>query len=182
MADKYLVECGCGRVLPVGANQAGSRVTCECGNQVEIPPLRKLHTLPMEQSQETTTTGEWSGRHSVTFALTLLAVALAGYGLWLRVNEPEMPVFGELYQQAIGQDASQMLERGRPIDFWRHWMLTSPVLREQGFATIVTPQQEAYERGMQDYRARYTWLLSTAGVVAALAVVAWLAWPRTPQH
>lgn len=177
MADKYLVPCSCGRTVPAGPNQAGSALTCECGNEVEVPPLRKLRSYPQQASQETTTGGQWTARHAVTSALVALAIALGGYGLYLRVAEPDMPQFGEFYQQAIDQDAERMLAEGKPIDFWRHWMVTGPLLREQGFAPIETPQEQATANYLADYRTRTTWLLMAAGVAGGLAAVAWLALP-----
>src|SRR6266702_569433 len=39
----YEVACSCGKVLPVSEGMAGSIIPCECGRNVHVPSLSKLH-------------------------------------------------------------------------------------------------------------------------------------------
>src|SRR4051812_25128337 len=49
MSQRYLLSCSCGRTIPVGMSQAGSTVTCECGQSLAVPTIRGLKTLPPEK-------------------------------------------------------------------------------------------------------------------------------------
>jgi hypothetical protein len=42
MAGRFIVTCACGQCLDVGAELAGTFVTCDCGAQVVVPSLSKL--------------------------------------------------------------------------------------------------------------------------------------------
>lgn len=41
----YETDCLCGKVVAVHAADAGGRVRCGCGRQVEVPPLSRLRRL-----------------------------------------------------------------------------------------------------------------------------------------
>jgi hypothetical protein len=43
----YETDCECGAVVVVKATDAGLRVPCRCGRQVEVPPLSKLRALDL---------------------------------------------------------------------------------------------------------------------------------------
>ncbi len=45
MSVKYLLPCSCGKRVPVDATQAGERIRCDCGAEMEVPTLMKLRTL-----------------------------------------------------------------------------------------------------------------------------------------
>lgn len=42
----YTVPCNCGRSLIVRAGDAGATKSCDCGNQLQIPPLSVLRESP----------------------------------------------------------------------------------------------------------------------------------------
>jgi hypothetical protein len=42
---RYLLDCPCGRKLPVNRSQAGETVACECGSEIRVPSLSKLREL-----------------------------------------------------------------------------------------------------------------------------------------
>jgi hypothetical protein len=42
---QYLLDCPCGRKVPVQRSQAGENVTCECGSEFRVPSLSKLREL-----------------------------------------------------------------------------------------------------------------------------------------
>ena len=48
MSQRYLLPCSCGKTIPVGLSQAGSSVTCQCGQSVIVPTVRGLRALPPE--------------------------------------------------------------------------------------------------------------------------------------
>ena len=39
---RYELDCTCGRTIIVGSSQAGTRLTCDCGKEVEVPSLSRL--------------------------------------------------------------------------------------------------------------------------------------------
>jgi hypothetical protein len=41
-SPQFLVDCTCGRKVPVGAGQAGSMVACDCGCEIRVPSLSRL--------------------------------------------------------------------------------------------------------------------------------------------
>ena len=43
--SQYLLPCECGQKLPVNSTQAGERVRCTCGRELDVPTLRSLQAL-----------------------------------------------------------------------------------------------------------------------------------------
>lgn len=179
MADKYLVPCDCGESVAAAVNQAGAEVVCQCGTTLKVPTLRQLRKLPREQDTESTAkqSGEWTPRHSTALAGVMTTVALLLWGVWLWAKQPETPQFDQMYRDVIAGDAKMMLEKGTAAQFWRHWIITSPQLIENGFEEIVMPQEKGYRDYLQQYRTQMYAVLSAAGIAALITVVAWLAWP-----
>jgi hypothetical protein len=82
---KYLLPCpACQRAITVESGQAGQMVQCACGQQVEVPTVRKLREL--EIFQETAAApARWNRRKGFRFlgsAITALGIVLAAY-IWL---------------------------------------------------------------------------------------------------
>lgn len=177
MAEKYLVPCDCGENVAAAVNQAGSEVVCQCGTRLKVPTLRQLRQLPRQEATDTAQSSEWTLRHSATFAGAIATAALLAWSGWLLARQPETPKFDQVYRQAITGDASMMLEKGTAVQFWRHWIITSPQLRENGFEQIITPQEVGYRRYLEQYRTQMYAVFTAAGIAALITVAAWLAWP-----
>lgn len=46
MQKFYQIPCSCGKIQEVVETAAGSTVSCSCGAELEIPPLRQLRSYP----------------------------------------------------------------------------------------------------------------------------------------
>jgi hypothetical protein len=61
ISHQCLIDCSCGKKLPVTMAQAGSNITCECGGEVRVPSLSQLRELsgsaPYESSVADTIQG-----------------------------------------------------------------------------------------------------------------------------
>lgn len=53
VAQKYLLPCSCGQIIPVETSQAGEDVTCSCGLTVRIPTMLKIKKLPLLEDELT---------------------------------------------------------------------------------------------------------------------------------
>jgi len=130
MSTRYLLECECGRTLPVGLRQAGSHLTCPCGKSVNVPALRELKTLPQEapnagQSKAKGAGQVWSpltgGMFALGIPIVLVGLVVFGLSLYTRfqldTRQPEI-------------DYSKWSEdlQGRPVeDLWDMWRILSDV-------------------------------------------------------
>ena len=83
MPDRYLLPCpNCSRKLAVALVQAGERVSCECGTDVEVPTMRELRVLaPAEELVETPSTG-WNTVRGWLFVSGVVLILLAGLAHW----------------------------------------------------------------------------------------------------
>ena len=52
MANQYLFPCDCGRKLTVDTFQAGEKITCECGKEIELPSLREMRMLEPAEAEK----------------------------------------------------------------------------------------------------------------------------------
>lgn len=50
MGSKYLLPCSCGRKTPVEGFQAGQRVRCPCGAELDVPSMLGLARLELAKS------------------------------------------------------------------------------------------------------------------------------------
>ena len=77
----YLLPCSCGKTVPVEVRQAGGRVTCSCGTQLEVPALRQLRQLPQQQAvgqpRSASSWGTRQGWVAVSLIVVAFLVALA---------------------------------------------------------------------------------------------------------
>jgi hypothetical protein len=76
---KYLLPCSCGNKTPVDVSQAGTRVRCTCGADLEVPTLRGLKRLAQavpEAAGKVAVGAEspWGARQRVAFIGALLFV------------------------------------------------------------------------------------------------------------
>jgi len=95
----YLLECSCGKEIPVTASQAGQSIRCSCGQELEVPTLLKLKRLKTVEDEPsvlakesgTGSTGNWGvaqGLVTVGVLITLLAV---GWLVFVVLNKPPAP-------------------------------------------------------------------------------------------
>ncbi|WP_146445311.1 hypothetical protein [Botrimarina colliarenosi] len=175
MSVRYLLPCSCGQSIPVSASQAGGRVTCECGAEREAPRLRELRQLPTDQPEAKATAG-WGFRQGVLSAGLVIAGLLAGVAGWFAAIEPAAP---EPFDAAARQAAvEQGLDAMPPVGLWQLQKTYYEPLVRNGFEVAQSPQDQAILARIDQCRLYRNSLLAAAGVVAALAVGAFVALPR----
>jgi hypothetical protein len=173
--SRYLLTCECGKTIPVDVGQAGERVQCECGAQVEVPTLRKLRHLPAAEPEVAGERTAWNASKGVAAAGFILAALLAGYALWNRLNEPKVPQFDPVFRTTKVEEG---LEQMSPLDAWKMWVEVYQPLANSGFAVFEYPHKEAIEQQISQHRILQTTLLVLAAVALAVAFTA-VFWPRS---
>lgn len=68
----YLIHCKCGLSHAVAERQAGSRTSCQCGSEVEIPPLSQLKETKTVQVAKVATQKTTSGKRGASGSGQLL--------------------------------------------------------------------------------------------------------------
>ena len=91
MSVKYLLPCPCGGRVPVDAAQAGQRVRCACGSELEVPTLLGLRRL--EQAAETPDKVRrkptaWGPRQALVLSGSILVLFGIGLASWCLSTRP----------------------------------------------------------------------------------------------
>lgn len=160
--ESYYLPCACGVRSIVDASQCGRKLTCQCGQVLEVPPLRGLRQLAKADLRQVKPSGRaWNpARGLALVALVPLMGALA-FGAWVYQHAPPPP------------PKYPSLEGRTPQDiFYNDWFH----LVDRGIDDSFMPVIEQYIVAVNRRRD----LLTGAGVVAglsALGVIAGLAWP-----
>ena len=91
MSAKYLLPCSCGNKLTVDTTQAGLKLDCPCGKQVEVPTWRELRSLEKADTPAPVQADGWSTKHGLVFLAMVLAVcSMTGSALvWATTPELE---------------------------------------------------------------------------------------------
>lgn len=92
----YTVPCDCGRSLIVRAGDAGATKSCDCGNQLQIPPLSVLRESPNVRD-ESTAAGTRGHTGVVLFIVTI------GIALLVSLQSPGFLVLIGLLTFIIGR-------------------------------------------------------------------------------
>jgi hypothetical protein len=176
--SKYLVECSCGNKLPVEIGQAGGRITCTCGNLVDVPPLRKLRHLQPDTAVAQRPTSTWSARKGVITASLVVAGVLTIVNAWSWSTQPEVPVFDPVaYQREV---VEPRLKAITPTQSWQMWIEYYRPLAERGFAQLELANRGQIERIVAERQSlrRTLWILvAIAAAVAAAAAF----WPKASE-
>lgn len=113
----HLLECECGKQVPVEPRQAGSQIPCPCGKQVTAPSMREIRALPTadiesssEKYRET-----WSLKKGVLFVTGGLIIIAASLMLAFLVTilsgvDTSDPVIDEQKMQAT----EEFIEKAPP--------------------------------------------------------------------
>jgi len=142
---RYLLPCSCGRKLPIHASQAGERVLCTCGADVEVPTMREIAALEQDRSERVAArlAVRWGLRQRLFLAGAVLALAGVLLGAVCYYFRPVRLDVAD-YPPWMALNLWMVLERG--IDRPPH------------------PMETAFQQHLHDYRQ---WM----GVAAALAVL-----------
>ncbi|MGI9457658.1 MAG: hypothetical protein ACR2NU_13925 [Aeoliella sp.] len=175
MATKYLLHCDCGSQHPVTTHQAGSQVSCECGQRLDIPPLRKLRHLPLQPELPSGRSGVWTLRHAFATGGTIVCLALLAWAGWLLWTEPEVP---QIDPNAYIQMVERGLEQASPADLWDKWHFEYESLAVRGFEVFDLPQRDYWQSVAQKHQLSRNLTLAIAGVAALVSAAVWFAWPH----
>jgi hypothetical protein len=175
--SKYLVECSCGNKLPVELGQAGGRITCTCGNLVDVPPLRKLRHLQADTTTVERRKSTWSARKGVATACLILAGALTIANAWSWFTQPKVPEFDAAqYNQMVQSRLKQIT----PVEGWNQWIGHYRPLAETGFAFLELMDRPRIERIIAERQSLRRTLWVVVGIAAAVAAAA-VFWPKSPE-
>jgi hypothetical protein len=175
--SKYLLPCAqCGAELPIDVSQAGQRVACGCGAQVEAPTMRGIRQLPRADAgaEREEAAPYWSQQQGMLFAsgAAMLAIGLlvCVYLLWRRsLLETERP-----------EDRYQQLEEGEidkmsPLDLWPIWQ----GMRSERLSRTDTPLYLANQQQAQQFLVLAIVSAGAAAVGLCVLVSAFFVRPRT---
>ena len=175
--SKYLVECSCGNKLPVEIGQAGGRITCTCGNVVDVPPLRKLRHLEVDATVVARPTSTWSARKGVITACLILAGTLTIVNGWSRFTQPKVPEFdGAAYLESV----EQRLNKLTPTQSWQMWTEYYKPMSERGFSNLELANRGLIERIIAERQSLRKTLWIVVGIAVAIAAAAAF-WPKSPD-
>ncbi len=173
--NTYLLACDCGKSVPVEAGQAGGRVVCGCGAELNVPPLRKLRHLPVAAPEGGPAKPAWSARQGVVTVFSLLAIVAALSGLWIRLSEPTVPSFDAADRLRV---VDESLKQVTPIQAWQLWIDVYRPLAKQGFSVFEHRDAAAIEQKIVQQRFMQKTLWTIAATCAAVTLAAAL-WPRS---
>lgn len=164
MSRRYLLPCPCGRKTPVEGPQAGQRVRCECGEELNVPTmlgLAKLEELVEQESDSVASKGAWGIRQRLPLlgGIVFLAGMAGVIALW-----------------ATWPKAPDML-RLSPFQAMGMWDEL-----QQGISAEPSPPESRY---LVASRSHLEWLVAagTVAIIGALIIgSAFLVKPRPPQE
>jgi len=172
----YLLSCTCGEQVPVEVGQAGGKVTCRCGTQLDVPALRQLRHLPQVKVAEAPSGRGWGARQGIIATGAMIAAAALTWSLWVWRTDPEHAVF----------DAAQRMEYvdrqiKTPTGAWDSWIEFYKPMAEQGFPVFHASNVAQVEKNLADRRFLRGMLWTVAAIFAALAVAAKF-WPGAEKR
>ncbi len=171
---RYLLSCNCGQAVPVELGQAGGQVVCRCGRPLDVPPLRRLRELPLDEFDSASPRRDWRPRYGVVAALLIAAAVPASASLWLHLNEPRPPAFDTA---AMQKRLAAQLDEVTPAAAWKWWIDNHAQL-ENGFQVYSYRLPEKEQQQLQ--RSQFVKLLLLVPAGIALAAAACVAvWPSS---
>ena len=168
MATTYLLPCTCGKPVRVVPRQAGDRVRCECGAEVEVPPLSKMRQLEEADPETAARAFSWGFREGVVTACLLICVAFASFGglVWSQEPPPPRPFSAE----AWGAQAEKDIEGLTPLGIWRVWNLRYRPLTTEPLEEMLDPNQAAREQWGGFLRITRLACFGLAGLAGAIGL------------
>ena len=164
VSRRYLLPCPCGRKTPVQGPQAGQRVRCECGAELNVPTmlgLAELEELVERESDSAASQRAWGIREVLLLlgGIVFLVGMAALIALW--TTWPKAPDMLRLSPfQAMGM--------------WDEF--------QQGISAEPSPPEKRYLAASRSHR-QWLVLAGTVAIVGALIIgSAFLVKPRPPQE
>ncbi len=169
---RYLLTCACGRAISVASSQAGSTISCpDCGAAVDIPTIRGLRDLPIDEKpadRETVSTSSkssWSLLLGLTAGICFLSLLISlGIGSYLGLQRIANPTPFTLEDElAYGDD---MINSYQPSDLWDIWTF----YRVEGL-TIKKPSVYFETKRLLEVRDRWIWVSFITSAVALVGFI-----------
>lgn len=177
---QYLVSCRCGTQHAVEARLAGGRISCACGQAVEVPTLRELRCLPLAPTEKNEIGSQWTVRHGMAAAAFVAAIGLAifaGYLFWQQWRlDQKIPRFVP-EQRAIV--VAENLRQLTPSQTWELWIASYLPMARQGFLEF--PGFPEMERQVANLRFAAIVTSSISAAFAFAGLVIWLTGKRPPS-
>jgi hypothetical protein len=169
----YLLPCACGNSVPVDIGQAGGRVACSCGTQLDVPTLRQLRHLPRATvAEEKKSGGSWGTRQGIVAASLIVAAALSAWGAWIWWTGPVMPTFDPATRLRAVEEQIKT-----PAGAWEAWIDYYRPMAEKGIPLFRIGNADVVEARIAHARFMRWMLWAIAGIFAIVAAVA-MFWPR----
>ncbi len=169
----YVLRCACGTKILVHRSQAGSRIACpQCEQPVEIPTIRGLSELEIEEEPVATVKSRSVSRHRWTplkgtiaaacFVIALIGLGRSGLYGYYRWSNPT-----PLSEVEMLREAEQLVNEFTPAETWDTWRY----LQESGLGTKQPPQALVAKRFLekQDLSMR---IWAAAGIIGLLGLIA----------
>jgi hypothetical protein len=151
VSRKYLLPCPCGRKVPIEAAQAGQRIRCQCGADLDVPTmlgLSKLEELVQPDGASGSPKHAWGMRQAMPLLGGLILLSGLGGLTWLWATWPEpldmlrlnpfdaMGMWDEL-QQGIGAEPSRPERWYSAALAWHlRWLVVAGALALAGLVLI----------------------------------------------
>lgn len=94
MNPRFLLPCACGKSIPVEPAQAGNRIRCECGAELQVPSLLGMrHLQPVQDSHNggRASRPAWGARQRLFSVGILLSATGLVVATWFYATRPRKP-------------------------------------------------------------------------------------------
>jgi hypothetical protein len=160
--------------VPVEIGQAGGKVACSCGAQLDVPTLRQLRHLPRAGADDKPSGRAWGLRHGIVTACLIVVAGLLAWSAWVWWTEPVIPRFDAATRTAWMQSAEEHLKT--PAGAWERWIIFYRPLAENGLRVFHIADVSTIQNKIDDHQFLRGTLWTVAGVFAVVAVAAAF-WP-----
>jgi len=171
----YLLSCSCGEQVPVEVGQAGGKVTCRCGTQLDVPALRQLRHLPQVKVAEAPSGRGWGARQGIIAASAIVVAAALAWSLWSWKTDPAHAVFDSAQRMSAVEEQLKT-----PAGAWDSWVEFYKPLAEHGFPLFQASNIAQIEQQLAERRFLRGMLWSVAAIFAAIAAAA-IFWPNAEK-
>ena len=156
--------------------QAGRRITCGCGETIEIPTLRNLRHLPPAPADAISPPRVWSVREGGFAAAIICAVfaATAGGYFWWTVPQPQE--FDPVHRAGYVDENFAVLT---PLEAWKMWIGNIRYLGQTGFVEYQPPHVSLILQIQKQHQFFYIPLFTIAILALICALV--IACQRGPK-
>ncbi len=183
MPTQYLLPCpSCGEKVPVETSQAGERVRCACGAELDVPSMRGLRQLEVAAEPNSATSRpsaerNWGPRQGLILAgslILLFGLLPAGWLYW------QLPDPYQLDRSSVIEFNEQEIDN-MTID--QTWMVWKQGIEGAGLVEYPSATKEAHETRRAELRNWIVFSLSIAalGLVLLVTGLLWQPGPRRPS-